>query len=291
MRKAPSAGCALACFILGSTCGCFTARPAIPPRPADAISGSTFLSEVAGLSVEERDARVYQEITRGNVPEFLRTVVPVRVSAGGHRGRLYVLPDYLGVGSDEDFVRMPMMPATAQAIAERFGCVLPTRKMVDDIYVQAAVKLEPSPFSPKEYDITSVDVFRLSQERIEEQRAGRRPGLLVAGIKKDVVVTLQLAGRPGKVAIYGWHKPDGKPIQPLYLGHTARWVDYSHGIRLVAGMMEVDGAPARVLDVLRDPELCGLISDEGAFEYPRYTLPSSMPAPARVSRTDGSGEK
>ena len=23
----------------------------------------------------------------------------------------------------------------------------------------------------------------------------------------------------GKVAIYGWHKPDGKPIQPLYTGH------------------------------------------------------------------------
>lgn len=291
MRKAPRVGCALLWLILISACGCMTTRPAIPPRAADALTGSAFIREVAGLPLDERDARIFQEITQGNLPGFLRRFVPVAVSAGSHHGRYDVTPDYLSVGSDADFVRMPMMPTTAQAIAERFGCVLPTRKMVDDIYARAAVKLEPAPFSPKDHDIASVDVFRRSHERIEEQRAGWLLGLLVAGIKKNVVVTPQLAGRPGRVAIYGWHRPDGKPIQPLYLGHTARWVDYSHGIRLIAGTMEVDGMPMRVIDVLKNPELSGLLSDEGAFEYPRYTLPSSMPAPERGPRTGGSDAK
>lgn len=278
MRKASGAGCVLLCPALLFTWGCMTPRTTIPPRAADALTGSAFIREVAELSLDEREARISQEITRGNLPDFLRRLVPVAVSAGSHQGRYYVMPDYLCVGSDADFVRMPMMPTTAQAIADRFRCVLPTRKMVDDIYAQAAVKLEPSPFSPKDYDITLVEVFRRSHERIEEQRAGWPLGLLVAGIKKDVVVTPQLFHRPGKVAIYGWHKLDGKPIQPLYLGHTARWVDYSQCIRLIAGTMEVDGTPMQVVEVLKDPELCGLISDEGPFDYPRPAAPASMPA-------------
>jgi len=42
------------------------------------------------------------------------------------------------------------------------------------------------------------------------------------------------------VAIYGWHKLDGKPIQPLYTGHVDWYVDYSHGIRLVSRTIYID---------------------------------------------------
>ena len=38
------------------------------------------------------------------------------------------------------------------------------------------------------------------------------PRRLTSGQKKDVVVG-QLV-KPGKVVIYGWHRPDGTPIQP-----------------------------------------------------------------------------
>ena len=38
------------------------------------------------------------------------------------------MPDYLAVGSDEDFLRMPMTPASAKVIADAFGCRLPTRE-------------------------------------------------------------------------------------------------------------------------------------------------------------------
>ena len=59
-------------------------------------------------------------------------------------GTIEVMPDYLAVGSDDDFVRMPMTPQTAQQIADLFGCMLPTRKMVDAIDAAAEVRLAPA---------------------------------------------------------------------------------------------------------------------------------------------------
>jgi hypothetical protein len=173
------------------------------------------------------------------------------------------MPDYLAIGSDADFVRMPMTPQSATIIATAFGCTLPTRNMVNDIYAQAEVKLEPKPLTK---DRELIETFVQHNDIIEQQRAGKPLGQLVAGHKKDVVITNGLKEKPNKVAIYGWHKLDGKPIQPLYLGHADYYVDYSHGIRLVKEAMTVDGKPRKVADVLRDPELSKLLSDEGSID-------------------------
>jgi hypothetical protein len=79
-----------------------------------------------------------------------------------------------------------------------------------------------------------------------------------------------LARAPGKVAIYGWHRTNGAAIQPLYLGHTNTWVDYSQCVRLVEQKMIVNGTTTTVARVLADPILCGLLSDEGVIAQPRY---------------------
>jgi len=247
---------------------------AIPPRSAGALIGSAFVAEVLDATLDQREARVREEMISGNIPDFLRRFLPLTVRAtidGQPHTMVYeVMPDYLAIGSDADFVRMPMRPQTAQAVADRFECVLPTRKMVNDIYAQATVKLAPSPIDPKTVDMTYVATFYLHHLIIENQRADRPLGLLIGGIKKDVVVTPQLAARPAKVAIYGWHQLNGRPIQPLYLGHTNRWVDYSQCIRLVKRSVILDGKTRPITDVLKDPKLCTLLSDEGMVENPRY---------------------
>jgi len=56
---------------------------------------------------------------------------------------VHVSPDYLAIGSDSDFVRVPMALPTARAIAWESGCSLPTKKLVDLIWAQATVKLSP----------------------------------------------------------------------------------------------------------------------------------------------------
>ncbi len=48
-----------------------------------------------------------------------------------------MLPDYLSIGSNDDWARIPLSPMAAQQIADSLNCFLPTRKMVDDIYKAA----------------------------------------------------------------------------------------------------------------------------------------------------------
>ena len=64
------------------------------------------------------------------------------------------------------------------------------------------------------------------------------------------------------MVIYGWHKKDGKPIQPVYSGHIDWYVDYSHGIRLINNQVLIDGNPYLLTEVLKDPVLYRLFSDE-----------------------------
>ncbi len=87
-------------------------------------------------------------------------------------------------------------------------------------------------------------------------------GTLVAGHQKDIVLTPRLAEDSGKVAIYGWHRQDGTSIQPLYTGHAETWVDYSHGVRLVSEAVFLNGRPSTIREILQDPELAPLLSDE-----------------------------
>ncbi|MCX6953143.1 MAG: hypothetical protein NTV51_13395, partial [Verrucomicrobia bacterium] len=164
-------------------------------------------------------------------------------------------------------------PTAAQLIADDLGCSLPTRKMVDEIYRAAPLKLAPSPIVPSKA-MTTVPVFNQHNATVSAQRSAALAqyplGTLVAGHKKDVVITPKLATSPGRVAIYGWHRPDGKPIQSLYLGHAATWADYSHGVRLVRQEMTVDGVTTTVAAVLADKERSALLSDEGPIARPRY---------------------
>lgn len=248
----------------------------LPPRAPDAATGAQLLPRLTGLSLAARETLLWHELAAGNVPAFLRTLVPVTVQATlqgqPHTARFWCTPDYVGLGADADWFRMPMTPTLAQQLADRLECVLPTRKMVDAIWAQAPLQLTPFPYSPATYDILSVALFHQHHLQIEMQRGAQPQHLLVAGSKKDVVASALIGSWPGRVCIYGWHQPSGAAIQPLSKVHTFAHVDYSHGIRLVARTMELDGALTTVDAVLADPVLHALLSDEGAFPSWRYPV-------------------
>ncbi len=247
----------------------------LPPRPAEAESGTVFAARVAALDQPAREAAVLAEVRRGNVPAFWRKFVEVKLDGA----TLSVAPDYLCVGADDDYWLAPLTPETAQRIADDLGCVLPTRKMVNAIW-RAALKLEPAPLPPSP-EMTTVPVFTQHNTMVRTARAralAQFPiGALVAGHKKDVVITPRLAAAPGKVAIYGWHRADGTAIQPLFVGHAATWVDYSHGIRFVRREMTLPSGPTTVDAVLADPVRCEVLSDEGPIPVARYQLKAGTP--------------
>jgi hypothetical protein len=251
------------------------AAPALPPRPSRAKPGRQIIKDLLYAEPEERERVIAHEILQGNVPDSWRDFVDVVVDAedaGGskHRVKLRVSPDYLSVGSDQDFVRVPLTPYLAQLIADVTGCILPTRRLVDEIDRAAAVKLQPIPLSLAR---ESLATFLKHHELIQEGIKINDSVPFISGIKKDVIISRRLSERPDRVAIYGWHQSNGEPIQQPTTVHSARYVDYSHGVRLVDQWCDVDGTPMRVREVLRDENLHPLLSDGGAFEETAYLRP------------------
>jgi hypothetical protein len=263
---------------LAATLGSLQAQTLrLPERATNALTGTQFARRVTGLALAQREQEAASEILSGNVPDFLRKLCPVQVTnvvnEKTNTATFFVAPDYLAVGSDADYLLMPLSPGVAQELADKLHCSLPTRKMVDEIYYAAEVKLAPSPIPPSAA-MTTVEVFSNHNSIVCEQRRSKLAehpfGALVAGHKKDVVISAKLATAPGRVAIYGWHRTNGLPIQPLHLGHTTAWVDYSQCIRLVQQTMVVNGQSNTVAEVLADPVLAGLLSDEGIVRDSAY---------------------
>lgn len=235
-----------------------------PQRVAGCMTGSQFGSSILNMpNNAARELAIYQQLSLGNIPDFMRRGIPISVVAGGHSGVFWAMPDYLCIGDNEDFLRMPMRPTTAQKAADRFCATLPTRKMMREIW-----KALPIHLSPKTMDwkgpMASVAYFGEHHAHVQRQLAGRLPALGVAGHKKDVVLCKD---RPaGNVAICGWQYLDGREIQDLNVtAHDIPYLDYSHGIRFCADQMLVDDVLMYVIDVLQDPELCVLVSDEGVY--------------------------
>lgn len=239
---------------------------AIPRRPAGAEGGRAVVASLAGLRGPTRDAALVAAIEGGNIPEHLRNLVPVTMEGAGPDGRparitICVMPDYLAVGSDRDFMRVPMGLPAANRIAERFDMLLPTAAMVDAIHAQARLRLSPSPMTPgAQMDSTAYFVTHNATVEAQRRASGAALGVLVAGHKKDVVLTNRLTRVAGRVAIYGWHRGNGRPIQPLSTVHGQNYADYSHGIRLVSRTAFVDGRAVDLADLLADRRYAGILA-------------------------------
>ena len=245
-------------------------------------TGSEFMAALGTVKDTVREQAILQAILGGNTPAFLDTMVPITVSNKGPDGVPHVIvykvaPDYLAVGTNTDFVLMPMYPTTAQKIADAKGCIFPTYKMVNQIWKAAPIHIAPHTSDNKKHDNTSNSVYldvnrRIAMDRVD---SGKALGLLTAGHKKDIILSKKIPANPGRIFIYGWFHLTGKPIQglPLYSGHSNHYVDYSHGVRLVSTQAVLDGAPVDIRTVLADSKVCSLISEEGPLAATRYDGP------------------
>ncbi len=252
----------------------------LPSRANDALSGSEIKSQIENLSIEDREAEIFRQITAGNVPDFLRNLVPISFSKtiadSVYNVTYYVLPDYLALGSDSDYFLMPMTPILAQRLSDSLDYTLPTKQMVDQIWSNASVKLSPSPITASP-QMTTIPVMWDHNVTVKAQRAeklGNEPlGALVAGHKKDVIISNRIYGNSSnRVVIYGWHYQNGTPIQPVYAGHGESYADYSHGIRLVRDSVLINDQTFRITQILGNSVTASLFSDEGIIQRPYYPL-------------------
>ena len=258
--------------------------------PATAMSGHAFIQKVQDMGFWEMEEETVKEILSGNMPSALKkfrkityTAIindsyqrvtlegipdgPVMSETHKFKVEMWVLPDYLAVGSDEDFVRMPMGPLAAQRVADSLYCSLPTTFLVDRIDEAAEGRIEIFPFRPDGDRNMKPLCFEDSNNAINAlmRAKGLKFGQFVSGLKKDVVLTTRLENEAGfdrHVAIYGWHHPDGHPQQPLFIRHGNFYSDYSHGIRLIYRTIKINGKEYDLRAVLEDPQMFRLVSSE-----------------------------
>ena len=259
----------------------------ISPRSPFSMTGSEFAKSVSAMDKSGREQAILSQIIKGNLPDFLRKLRPVQIVETFGEGKtatatIFVMPDYLAVCSDRDFLLMPMSWYTATEVAVRFGFILPTKKIVDAIFEQSDFHLAPDPMPPGSR-MRSVAYFSEHNRMIKKQRValGCPLGVLISGHKKDVVLTNRLSEILGRVAIYGWHRLSGIPIQPLTIVHGANYADYSHGIRLISNVVLIDGQPRSIYDVLEDPKLATILSDEGPIRKILQLMGVHHPYPAQ----------
>ena len=173
--------CALSCTQFKKVA--FEAENYIP------ISGSEFYRIATSFSVKQRDSLFLALANEGNIPAFFQKFVPINTKLKDkngilHQVKFYVSPDYLMIGSNKDYARVPVSPFTAQVLADKMNCFLPTALIVDQIYLHSKHQLSPIPmFAFRD----STPTFWQHHLMIEGQLRNKGKGL-VAGIKKDLII-------------------------------------------------------------------------------------------------------
>ncbi len=226
------------------------------------------------LEGEAREHFVLETIADGQAFPSWNQFVPVQTASTLKDGKkhtvtFYVSPDYLQLGDEREFFWAPIQFASAKSVMASLGVLIPTVKMVNLIYQQAKFKIwaKTMPSGP----LMSTSAVSLEHTDFLFQQLSKRGiaypcDCLTAGHKKDYVLTKRLLERPKHEAIYGWFERDGTIIQPLTVIHDEHWVDYSQGFRAVALKATVDGIEMNLSDLLRDPILSQLLSDEGPMD-------------------------
>lgn len=245
-------------------------------RGEKAPDGHAYIQMVQDTGFWDMEDMTSKQILAGNVPSALKKFRKIDYTvvlsdygqwSGKHKVEMWVLPDYLSIGNDADYVRMPMGPLGAQRVADSLYCSLPTTFLVDRIAEAAEGRIEIFPFRPVGDRNMKPLCFEDSNNAINAlmRSKGLKFGQFVSGLKKDVVLTTRLENEPDyyrHVAIYGWHHPDGHPQQPLFIRHGNFYSDYSHGIRLIYRTIKIDGKEYDLRKVLEDPLMFRLVSDE-----------------------------
>lgn len=123
----------------------------------------------------------------------------------------------------------PVAIGEAAFLAQKNGWDMPTKALVDAVWREADLRIEPIAMTPNK----GANDAQLAEhrQRVADAIAPRlalmpnRTCKLLAGTHKDVVI------EGGRVGLYGWHRSNGRVIQEFFAGHALAYKDYSHSYR------------------------------------------------------------
>ncbi|HKO53459.1 MAG TPA: hypothetical protein VJV79_37375 [Polyangiaceae bacterium] len=217
-----------------------------------------------------REDLIVQAVARGALdpPEW----TTITSNYKGRRARIQVTTDALTILG----VRFDVTAEGAQRIADQLHAILPTPRILQLIWEQAAVRIDPCTLPPDEKMASTARMIQHSS--CVDQRIGGRAGM-VANEGKHWVLSNRIAGKDNLAANYGWFIRGRRPVQTVGTRHDTAHTDYSQILRLVKPIITVDGRDIDIRHVGRSPELWGLVSDEGPLLVWRATRPGTTPSP------------
>jgi len=190
-----------------------------------------------------------------------------------HKLELHVASDYLKIplmtsrasyAKFQNVIYVPLNFNSLKKLMKVKRWSLPTRKLVNLIY-EASYAMPVYTIPPSDFMVSSA-VWLDHQQMLEADLGEVRwpcQEMMIAGHKKDYVLTPRLENRPGREAIYGFFRSNGTTIQPLSLFHDHNWIDYSQAIRFIDRRVVLNGVSMDLWDLYAHPELSSLVSDEG----------------------------
>ncbi|RLB63549.1 MAG: hypothetical protein DRI90_06635 [Deltaproteobacteria bacterium] len=192
----------------------------------------------------------------------------------GHTAEIEVSADALRLHG----IRFDLTAEGAQQVADMLGTILPTPFILELIWEQADIQLEPCTLPADAKMATTTRMIRHSR-CVDEKIAGRQG--LVANVGKHWVLSNRLGEPAGKrrnvAANFGWFRHGRRPIQTVGTVHDTAHTDYSQVVRLIKPMIQVNGHPMHIRHVGSSHELWGLVSDEGPLRFYRASPHHSQP--------------
>jgi len=231
-----------------------------------------------------RDNLVLQHVLSGDAETHWS---PLVVSP---RLQLLVMSDALKLGG----VRIGAGAKLAQQCADALGAMLVTPRVLDLMYAARAVTLPPE----LQYDATQMATTHWMVKysaRVDAALAaagGAPEGGIVQTVGKPFVLSNLLLAHPGKSVNYSWYCPPGSvsggkwqaqnvPAYPsvslpdVYVlqqpswGHNAYQSDYASVMVFMHQKCVLDGKQVPTSQVLQDPALASLVSQEGVLRVLR----------------------
>jgi hypothetical protein len=235
---------------------------------------------------QEREQAIRDLVCAGQAQYEWATITSTH---GDHTAEFQVFADALKI----EGVRVCMSAETEQVIADMLGCSLLTAKLADLIWLQRQVTLKPFPHgNPKTMHDTAAMLKHSAKLDMALEIQGN-PGGLISTTGKHWILDNSIAdgrlidGAP-VACNYGWPfegpsfegiggevlatqaKNDKGQFLRLIQGrgtrHNMKHSDYSQICVLVFLDCTVDGQPAKLPDVLQDPELAPLASHQGVMK-------------------------
>jgi hypothetical protein len=243
------------------------------PDASDQTAGAARTAELA-----DRNFKLFKRLTRdGAVPDFLRTFVGVAIAGSVSHVKyeivFYAAPDFLSVGSDFDWMRVPLSVPAEQWALDYHGCVHPTKPMARAIYAGTPKGQRIDMLgswgqtSGSMGGLTSTRAFVGYHDNVESRRKPDHAlGQLTSGLMKDVIISTPSMMKLGRVMFWGGVPSTGTPFHgsggdsgltvPDHM--IAVHNEYAMGLRLCHKKLFVrkaggDWVEKSLADVLADP--------------------------------------